>query len=136
LLAVAAVLWLAAVAVPARASGAGSAISGHALADLIAAGTLGSLAPRWLGTVWYAMPLAGAVVLATLAFERPLLAWSRVGVAALGAGSALLCSAALTGLRPARFGAGTWCALGGSLAALAAIATAVRGALEVPHAAR
>jgi hypothetical protein len=125
LLAVAAVLWLGAVVLAPTTSGAGAALSGHALADLIGshAGLPG--VPRWLGPAWYAMPLAAAVVLVTLGAEGRRAARTR-HAAALTAGVVGVAFLVLvTHLQVTRFGLGAWCEIAG--AALVPSAFAISG---------
>ena len=43
--------------------GVGSAINGQELADLLLTGTVDTWVPRWVGGVFYLIPLAGACVL-------------------------------------------------------------------------
>lgn len=107
LLALAAVGWLAAMVLPLTTRGAGSAVSGHALADLASAGRLPDF-PSWLGPAWYLMPLGGGVVLVSLGIRGAPASAARWCAAAIATASALTFTVLVTDLDISRFGAGTW----------------------------
>jgi hypothetical protein len=119
LLGIAALLWLASMVLPLTTRGTGSALPGHALADLASAGRLPDR-PRWLGTAWYLMPIGAAVMLASLGLTGPLASAVRWTAAATAAASALIFTVLVTHLDIARFGAGAWTAIAGSGAAACA----------------
>lgn len=132
-LALAATLWLIAVFLPATSAGAGSSLSGHVFADLIGEGTFGELAPRWLGRAWYLMPLGGALVLLTLSSDHSLMVASRFVAAIAASGAALVWTGAVADLEPARFGSGSWCAVGGSVLAITTVTAITRHNLRERH---
>jgi hypothetical protein len=126
LLGLAAILWLAAMALPMTTRGNGSTLSGHELADLASSGRLPGQA-RWHGLAWYVMPLGGAVVLASLGLRGASARALRFVAAAAATASALLFTVLITRLDVERFGAGTWTAIAGSgLAACALGLTALQ----------
>lgn len=113
LLGLAAILWLASMALPMTTRGNGSTLSGHELADLASSGRLPGQA-RWHGPAWYVMPLGGAVVLASLGVSGAAASAARRIAATAATASALLFTVLVTRLEVDRFGAGAWTAIAGS----------------------
>jgi hypothetical protein len=71
------------------------------------------------------MPLGGALLLTSAAFEGRAAALARVGAVVLAAVPALVWTTVVTDLRPARFGSGSWCAVGGTLFAIGSLTAAL-----------
>jgi hypothetical protein len=80
---------LVALFVPFSARGVGSAESSHALADLVLSGVLSSVAPAWVGAVWYLIGLAGAVALGTCLIAHRAATLARLVLATAAAAIAL-----------------------------------------------
>ncbi len=117
----AAALWLSAVFLPSTASGSGATLSGHRFADLMISGVLSVSAPSWLGLIWYAIPICGALTLMALGLRGRWGSLLRVGAASLATASALGFGAAVSSLEMSRFGFGLWFDVVGSASALTAL---------------
>lgn len=125
LLGLAAILWLASMALPMTTRGNGSTLSGHELADLAGSGRLPGQA-RWHGLAWYVMPLGGAVVLASLGLRGASASVLRWTAATAATASAVLFTVLMTRLDVERFGTGTWTAIAGSVLAACALGVTAR----------
>jgi hypothetical protein len=118
--------------VPLTGSGLGSAQPSRALADLVLSGGLRPLVPSWLGAAWYAVGLAGCVVLALCAVESRRLLTVRAGAALLGTATATALGWAVGG-GPAQAGPAVWLVLAGLAGVLIATSLALRGATGCPR---
>jgi hypothetical protein len=121
MLVIASMAWLAALQLSPTTRGLGAGLSGHELADLVGSGALGHSPPRWVGPVWYTTPIAGALLLITLAIDRPWATRARFAVATAGLAPALTLTALLTKLDLSRFGSGSWSMATGSVLAVGAV---------------
>ena len=121
---------LIALFVPFSARGVGSAESSHALADLVLSGVLSSVAPPWVGAVWYLTGLAGAVALGTCLITHPAAVLARAVLATAAAAIAL----AGVGAIHVAAGPAVWLAVSGW--SLTVAASAVLLIFAAPHTAR
>jgi hypothetical protein len=81
--------------------GLGSSLSGRALADLLLAGTVESVVPRWAGAALYLIPVCGALAVVAAGLPAPVGPRVLVGAALAAAALDLAVSLALDG-RPLR----------------------------------
>lgn len=117
--------------VPLTRSGLGAAQSSAALADLVLSGGLRPVVPSWLGAAWYAVGLAGCVVLALCAVESRRLLTVRATAATLGTATAAAVGCAVAG-GPAQAGPAVWLVLAGLAGVLIATPLSLRGAADAP----
>jgi hypothetical protein len=116
---------------PLTRSGLGSAQPSRALADLVLSGGLHPLVPSWLGAAWYAVGLAGCLVLALCAVESRRLLRIRAAAAVLGTATGAAVGCAVGG-GPAQAGPAVWLVLAGLAGVLIATLLSVRGAVDRP----
>jgi hypothetical protein len=117
--------------VPLTRSGLGSAQPSRAVADLVLSGGLRPLVPSWLGGAWYAVGLAGCVVLALCAVDSGRLLTVRASAAFLGTATGLAFGCAVGG-GPAQAGPAVWLVLAGLAGVLLATLLSVRGTTDRP----
>jgi hypothetical protein len=124
------VAWIVSAFVSATSSGLGSTLSAHQLADLVQSGSVSYWVPSWLGVVWYAVPISGAVLIMCSSVDGPVARTTRVITSCAATAVSLALALTVTRWSPSRFGPATWLSLVAALIASTAFVISGRSSVD------